>query len=252
VTKLSANVNKLALLRNSRQQNNPNLLWWGERILNWGSHGLTVHPRPDGRHIRYSDVVVLAELIRSRNQAGGSAELNVEGFPSDEYLSLIRQTRPHQCTLVPDPPEALTSNAGWDFVKNKPWLTTTVSQLKDLGCRVSLFLEPAKFTEEQAEALAGIPCDRVELYTESYAHAHEQGPLSPTLEQYIEAAAQATALGLGLNAGHDLNQSNLRTLLDAIPGIQEVSIGHALVCEALLVGVETTIRHYLRILGTTS
>jgi pyridoxine 5-phosphate synthase len=249
MAKLSVNVNKLALLRNSRGKNNPNLLWWGEQILQWGSRGLTIHPRPDGRHIRSADIFALSELIQSWNQAGGSAELNVEGYPSEEYLAVMEQVRPHQCTLVPDPPEALTSSAGWDFVKNMSSLIKIASTLKDCGCRVSLFLEPATFTQEQVDALAAIPCDRVELYTEAYADAFEARRLSPTLEQYVRVAGQVSAIGYGMNAGHDLNQQNLRTLIDAIPAIEEVSIGHALICEALLDGFETTVRRYVAILG---
>lgn len=246
---LSVNINKLALIRNSRGKNNPDLEWWGEKILQWGSHGLTVHPRPDGRHIRNADVPKLEHLIQRWNQAARHpAELNIEGYPSQDYIQLVKETRPHQCTLVPDPPAALTSNAGWDFVKNDDFLKGVCAQLKDLGCRVSLFLDPATISDAQLEALERIDCDRIELYTEAFADAYGTPDFQPVLETYVTAALKAGELGLELNAGHDLNLQNLGALIDAIPEIREVSIGHALTCEALLDGFEKTITHYLRIL----
>src|SRR3984957_11750867 len=167
MTKLSVNVNKLALLRNSRGKNQPDLEWWAEKILEWGCHGVTVHPRPDERHIRRRDLARLAGLVA--HHAG--AEFNVEGYPSADYLALVKEARPDQCTLVPDPPEALTSNAGWDFVLHEKFLTETTKRIRDLGTRVSLFLEPKKFDKVQADCLEKIGCDRVELYTEDYADA---------------------------------------------------------------------------------
>lgn len=245
MTKLSVNVNKLAWLRNSREKNNPNVEEWGRKILQYHAHGLTVHPRPDGRHIRTPDVLALAKLVRDFK----NAEFNVEGYPSEDYFSLVEQTRPDQCTLVPDPPEALTSNAGWDFVKHEKFLIETVKRLKnECGARVSLFLEPKKFDSSQAASLAKIDCDRVELYTEDYADAFEIGALEKVLPIYQKAAQTAVKLGLGLNAGHDLNQKNLAALIDAIPEIDEVSIGHALICEALEQGFAATVKNYLEIL----
>lgn len=244
MTKLSVNVNKLALLRNSREKNNPNLVWWGRKILEWGSHGLTVHPRPDGRHVREGDVDQLAALIAEWNVGRPrTAEFNIEGYPSEDYLKTARRIVPSQCTLVPDPPEALTSNAGWDFVQHQGLLRECVAELRGLGIRVSLFLEPSKFSNVQAEALAKVGCDRVELYTEAYADD------PTTLKDYVRVANKVSDLGLGINAGHDLTQGNLGALIDAIPAIDEVSIGHALTCEALLDGYETTVKNYLKILA---
>lgn len=248
MTKLSVNVNKLAWLRNSREKNNPNLEWWGRKILEWQAHGLTVHPRPDGRHIRTPDVLQLSQIVH-RWKGSPKPEFNVEGYPSAEYFKLVQDAQPHQCTLVPDPPEALTSNAGWDFATHREFLTEVTKRLHDQGARVSLFLEPKKFDEKQAEALSQIGCDRVELYTEDYADAFAEGNLGQILPQYVLAARTATDLDLGLNAGHDLNQKNLGQLIEAIPQIDEVSIGHALICEALVQGFETTIRNYLKILA---
>jgi pyridoxine 5-phosphate synthase len=245
MTKLSVNVNKLATLRNAREKNNPNLEWWGQKILaDWKAHGLTVHPRPDGRHIRHDDVLVLSRIVRSVK----GTEFNIEGYPSDDFFALVKETKPDQCTLVPDPPEAITSNAGWDFVRNEKSLIETTKRLKGFGARVSLFLEPKKFDKAQADSLSKIACDRVELYTEDYADAFDAGTLKNILPVYQEAAATAGKLGLGLNAGHDLNQKNLGILIDAIPAIDEVSIGHALICEALEQGFATTLRNYLQIL----
>jgi len=248
MTKLSVNVNKLAWLRNSREKNNPDVEWWGRKILEWKAHGLTVHPRPDGRHIRTPDVLALSKLVHEW-KGSPQPEFNVEGYPSDQYFDLVKQSRPDQCTLVPDPPEALTSNAGWDFVRNQDFLIEVTKRLHDQGTRVSLFLEPKKFDAKQAEALSKIGCDRVELYTEDFADAFVEGRLPTILPIYQKAAQTATSLGLEINAGHDLNQQNLGSLVDTIPQLAEVSIGHALICEALEQGFETTIRNYLKILA---
>lgn len=249
MTKLSVNVNKLALLRNSRAKDNPNVTAWAKRILEWGSHGLTVHPRPDERHIHRKDAVDLAKLVKSWNQTTSRrVEYNIEGYPSPEYVALIAQTRPDQCTLVPDPPDALTSNSGWDFIEHRNFLIEIVRELKTSGARVSLFLEPAKFTAKQAQALGSIACDRVELYTEAYAEGFAEGVGPQALASYRKCADQVLGLGLGINAGHDLNQKNLGPLIDSIPEIAEVSIGHALICEALQDGLEATVRTYLEIL----
>jgi pyridoxine 5-phosphate synthase len=245
MTKLSVNVNKLALLRNSREKNNPNLLVWGERILGWGAHGLTVHPRPDGRHVRETDVGPLAKLVRNW---GEGTEFNIEGYPSEDFFKMIEGVRPDQCTLVPDPPEALTSNAGWDFVKNQNFLIETVKKLRNLGTRISLFLDPATFDADQMAALKEIKPDRIELSTESYAENFGTGSQKKVLDTYARVSDLVTKMGLGINAGHDLNQKNLGPLADAIPKLLEVSIGHALVCEALDYGFQHAIKGYLDVL----
>jgi pyridoxine 5-phosphate synthase len=250
MTKLSVNVNKLALIRNSRAKNNPNLEWWGEQILNWGGFGITVHPRPDGRHVRTEDVYKLSAMVQRWNKEHSAhAEFNIEGFPSEEYMQLVLAVKPDQCTLVPDPPEALTSNAGWDFLSERDFLSLTVSKLKEIGTRVSLFLDPATFTQPQQEALRSICTDRVELYTESYADAFGTGGMDEVLQTYGEVSRTLKKMGLAINAGHDLNQQNLGTLVKLIPELKEVSIGHALICEALLEGFPQTICNYLSILN---
>lgn len=249
MTNLSVNINKLALIRNSRGKNQPDLEWWGLKILEWGSYGLTVHPRPDGRHVRQDDVPQMAALVRRWNLDGHSAEFNIEGYPSPDYVQLALETKPQQCTLVPDPPEALTSNAGWNFVAHRAFLTDVCKRLKDgAGSRVSLFLDPATLDGEQLDALSKIGCDRIEFYTEAYADAFGTPRFQSVLATYVGAALKIAELGVEMNAGHDLNQRNLGALVDAIPEIREVSIGHALTCEALLEGYEKTVSNYLKIL----
>lgn len=246
MTKLSVNINKLALLRNSRNKNNPDLSWWGKMILEWGAHGLTVHPRPDGRHIRFDDLPTLIKLVRSLK----GREFNIEGYPSDDFLAKVKAIRPDQCTLVPDPPHALTSNAGWDFAQNQRLLQNVCRELQTSGIRVSLFLEPQKFNDEQFAALKTIPCQRIELYTEAFADAFEKAAgFEETIALYRDSVDRVNLLKLGINAGHDLNQKNLTSLLQAIPEIEEVSIGHALTCEALVDGFEKTVKNYLGILS---
>jgi pyridoxine 5-phosphate synthase len=248
MTQLSVNVNKLATLRNSRGKNLPNVLAFSEKILTLGAFGITVHPRPDERHIRLSDVYALKELLSTWQKKGAQVEFNVEGFPSPDFLKLMDKVRPDQCTLVPDPPEALTSNAGWDLQKNEAFLTPIVAALSKFT-RVSLFVEPARFTEPQRAALERIHPQRIELYTEAYTDAFATPLEAQVLATYKSAASQAKALKIGVNAGHDLNQQNLGPLLKAIPWISEVSIGHALFCEALEQGLTHTIRHYQAILA---
>jgi pyridoxine 5-phosphate synthase len=247
MTALSVNVNKLATLRNARGKNRPDVVAFARRILSYGADGLTVHPRPDGRHIRTGDVHALSALVREWNaKSGGAVEFNIEGFPSEDFLRLVEEVLPHQATLVPDPPEALTSNAGWDLENGL--LGEVVPRLTASGVRVSLFVDPARFTPAQGEALTRLKPGRIELYTESYADHYPSGERDAALAPYKQTALYAQARGIGVNAGHDLDQANLGYLLEQIPGIAEVSIGHALICEALEQGLETTIGNYLAII----
>lgn len=249
MTKLSVNVNKLATLRNSRAKNLPDVARAGRQILEWGAHGLTVHPRPDGRHIRTTDVPALAEVVlHHRQKTGDEVEFNVEGYPSPEYLDLIEQVRPDQATLVPDPPDALTSNAGWRVEEQQELLRRVVAPLHKQKVRVSVFVDPAACRERDLDLLVEMKVQRIELYTEAFADAFGSLRESEVTEIYVKTARQAVARGLELNAGHDLNQANLGRLVTAIPQLAEVSIGHALICEALYEGLETTVQNYLRIL----
>jgi pyridoxine 5-phosphate synthase len=234
MTRLSVNINKFATLRNSRGGNNPNLLQITLDCERFGAQGITVHPRPDERHIRYNDVVTVKDHIKT--------EFNIEGFPDKRFLELIELAKPAQATLVPDPPEALTSNAGWDTVKHRLFLSDIVSQLHALGVRTSIFVDPEEKMIEGAKA-AGT--GSIELYTESYAkNFHIDKALA--IKPYVQSAALAQALGLKINAGHDLDLDNLAFLKESIPYLDEVSIGHALVCDALYLGLENTIQLYLR------
>jgi pyridoxine 5-phosphate synthase len=248
MTKLSVNVNKLATLRNSRGKNNPDVAALALKIISYGAQGITVHPRPDERHIRRSDVVALALLVREQK-----VEFNIEGYPSESYLQLIEQVHPDQATLVPDPPEALTSNAGWKLGPNKKFLGQVCERLKRAGARVSVFMDPRDFSPKTgAEAsaqtvkdLTEIGADRIELYTEEYAEAFPTAQRESVTESYQRLAQAAHGAGLGINAGHDLDRANLRHLIEKIPFIDEVSIGHALICDALELGLEKTVRAYL-------
>ena len=238
MTKLSVNVNKVATLRNTRALDIPNVLRLSRIALDAGAHGITVHPRPDQRHIRPGDVHDLASLLRGRYPA---AEFNIEGNPFIEYVHFARDLRPTQCTLVPDSPEAKTSDHGWDLSRPDPRLGNAIEELKSYGCRVSLFMGAAP---EQVRRAAKLGADRVELYTEPYAAAFAKG--DPTaVEPYAEAARAAADVGLGVNAGHDLNLDNLPTLVRRLPNLLEVSIGHALIADALELGMAETIRRYL-------
>jgi pyridoxine 5-phosphate synthase len=243
MTQLSVNINKLATLRNSRGKNNPDLSSWVTRIEAEGVHGITVHPRPDERHIRYQDVRVLRPLVRT--------EFNIEGYPDEAWMRLVEEVQPAQATLVPDPPHALTSDAGWLVQAQASTLEAVVKRLKRQRLRVSLFVDPKTFSTEDARIARDLGVDRVELYTEAFAEAHAKPEalnspaLIEQLKAYRQAADQALACGLGLNAGHDLNLENLPTLLQQIPEIQEVSIGHALICDALNYGMVETLRRYL-------
>ncbi|MBT9394079.1 pyridoxine 5'-phosphate synthase [Hymenobacter sp. NST-14] len=237
MTKLSVNINKIATLRNARGHNRPDLLQAARDIERFGAQGITVHPRPDERHIRYQDVRDLKAVV--------TTELNVEGNPTPDFLDLVREVRPEQVTLVPDAPDAITSNAGWNTVQHQDYLRGIVADLKSLGCRVSIFLDPVP---ELVHAAATTGTDRIELYTEDYARHYAANP-EAALRPYRDAALVAQQLGLGLNAGHDLDLDNLAYLHQHLPGLQEVSIGHALICDALYLGLENTVQLYRRCLS---
>jgi len=237
MTRLSVNLNKVALLRNSRHLDIPSVPGMGAVALAAGARGITVHPRPDQRHIRPDDVAALSVLLRD----WPDAEFNIEGNPFDNLMDYARRYRPHQCTLVPDSPDAFTSDHGWRFPDDLLRLSPVVSELHALGIRVSLFMDP---DAAQMSGAAATGANRVELYTEAYANAFGTAAEQAVLDRYVAAARAATDAGLGISAGHDLNQSNLGRLLDAIPAIEEVSIGHALTAEALEMGMAATVRAY--------
>jgi pyridoxine 5-phosphate synthase len=226
MTKLSVNINKIATLRNARGGNMPNVLTAAINCQLFGADGITVHPRPDERHIRYSDVLDIKPII--------TTEFNIEGYPSDDFITLVLSAKPDQVTLVPDPHDAITSNAGWDTLKNRTFLTSIVSTFRKEGIRTSLFVDTNPVNIENA-ALTGT--DRVELYTEPYANGFSLNAIG-AVEPFIRAAEIARNSGLGLNAGHDLNLDNLRYFHQNIPWLEEVSIGHALICDALYLGLE--------------
>lgn len=240
MTRLSVNINKLATLRNARGGDNPNLISWAKKIQEYGAHGITIHPRPDERHIRRSDVADLRGVI--------STEFNIEGYPSREFLDMVIRVKPEQVTFVPDPPDVLTSNAGWDVKENRTFLKEVIAEMKQASIRTSLFMET---DIDQIEAAAEVDADRIELYTEDYARSRVKGD-SQIIDNYVKAAQCAKEVELGVNAGHDLDLDNLGPLVAAIPFIDEVSIGHALICDALTYGMENTIKLYLRALGHTS
>jgi len=234
MTRLSVNINKIATLRNARGGNNPDVIKTALDCERFGAEGITVHPRPDERHIRYSDVIELKKVV--------TTEFNIEGYPDERYMKLVRETKPTQATLVPDGPDAITSNAGWDTIKHKTLLTDIVREIKSYGVRVSVFVDPVTNMVEGAKAIGA---DRIELYTEPYAsHYHQNREVA--IKPYVEAANIAHQLGLGINAGHDLDLHNLKYLRQSIPQLDEVSIGHALICDALYLGLENTIQLYLR------
>ncbi len=234
MTRLSVNINKIATLRNARGGNNPDVVKTAIDCERFGAQGITVHPRPDERHIRYSDVMALKHVVKT--------EFNIEGYPDSRYMEIIREAKPAQATLVPDPPDAVTSNAGWDTIKHAAMLTEIVSDLKALRTRVSVFVDP---DPRMVEGAAKIGADRIELYTEPYAHQyHTNRELA--VRPYVECARVAAAAGIGINAGHDLDLVNLRFLVQNIRGLDEVSIGHALICDALYYGLENTIQLYLK------
>jgi len=234
MTRLSVNINKFATLRNARGGNNPDVIKVALDCERFGAQGITVHPRPDERHIRFSDVMQLKEVVRT--------EFNIEGYPDERFLAMIKQVKPTQATLVPDGPDVLTSNAGWDTLKNESFLKKIISEIKSMNVRVSLFVDPSV---SMVAGAAKVGADRIELYTEPYAN-HFQSNKDLAAKSYIEAATAAQQLRLGINAGHDLDLKNLKFLKKCIPALDEVSIGHALVCDALYLGLENTIQLYLR------
>jgi pyridoxine 5-phosphate synthase len=245
MTRLSVNLNKVALLRNQRDIGIPSVTEAARICVEAGADGITVHPRPDQRHIRPSDVYELADFL--------SVEFNIEGNPfsgrNGSYpglMEILRLVKPTQATLVPDAPGQSTSDHGWDLKKNAGRVAPLVAELKELGCRVSLFIDPVP---EQITRAAEVGADRVELYTEAYARAHAEGRLDEVFPRYVRAAAHAQSRGLGVNAGHDLNLDNLARFV-SIPGILEVSIGHALIADALKMGLYTTVQEYRKRLGS--
>jgi len=234
MTKLSVNINKIATLRNARGGNNPDVVKVAQDAEKFGAQGITVHPRPDERHIRYQDVLDLKEVV--------TTEFNIEGYPDRRFMELIKTVRPEQVTLVPDPPHVLTSNAGWDTITHQIELKDIIAELKEYGARVSIFINPeVKYFEPAKET----GTDRVELYTEPYAVLFPKSKHA-AVKPFVEVAHLAKKIGLGLNAGHDLDLHNLRFLKESIPFLDEVSIGHALICDALYYGLENTIQMYRR------
>lgn len=234
MTKLSVNVNKIATLRNARGGNLPDLTKVALDCERYGAQGITVHPRPDERHIRYSDVITIKPLL--------TTEFNIEGNPTPQFIELVLKVKPAQVTLVPDDPHQLTSDHGWDTIKHRSFLSDIIARFRETGIRTSIFVDPdIKFIE--GAQLTGT--DRVELYTESYAATYSNNR-EQAIAPFLEAARAALELGIGLNAGHDLNLENLRFFKATIPWLKEVSIGHALVCDALYYGLENTIQLYLR------
>ncbi|RDB05692.1 pyridoxine 5'-phosphate synthase [Runella aurantiaca] len=235
MTRLSVNINKIATLRNSRGGNNPNVVKTALDCEAFGAQGITVHPRPDERHIRYQDVLDLKQVV--------TTEFNIEGNPTElKFIELVLATRPAQVTLVPDALGAITSNAGWDTITHRDRLTDLVQIFKGAGIRVSVFVDPIEVMVEGAKICGA---DRVELYTEPYATEYPENS-EKAVFPYVKAAKVAQEVGLGLNAGHDLSLENLRYLKEQIPHLDEVSIGHALICDALYYGLENTIQMYLR------
>ena len=239
MTKLSVNINKLATLRNARGGNNPDILKAAADIERFGADGITVHPRPDERHIRYCDVFDLKKII--------TTEFNIEGNPTeDKFVELVLANNPTQVTLVPDALGQLTSNHGWNTIQHQDYLKEIIAVFKNAGIRVSIFVDPIT---EMIEAAKSTGTDRIELYTESYAKGFEAGDKEKAIAPFIEAANKANELHIGINAGHDLDLKNLSYFSQKIPGLLEVSIGHALICDAIYLGLENTVQLYKRSVG---
>ena len=234
MTRLSVNINKIATLRNARGGQNPNVVNVAKDCERFGAQGITIHPRPDERHITTQDVYDLAPVV--------TTEFNIEGYPDERFLNLVKENKPTQATLVPDPPGVLTSNAGWDTIKNQDFLKEVIAELKSMGVRTSIFIETSP---ELIENAAKIGTDRIELYTEPYASQYHEDK-KKAVAPFVEAARIANQAGLGINAGHDLSLENLKYLQENISFLDEVSIGHALICDALYYGLENTIQLYLR------
>ena len=233
MTRLSVNINKVATLRNARGHNTPNLLQVAKDIERFGAEGITVHPRPDERHIRYADVRDLSPIVKT--------EFNVEGYPNRVFIDLVKEVKPAQVTLVPDPPGALTSNSGWDTLKNKELLTDVIAEFKKEGIRTSIFVGTDLTLIEGAKLVGA---ERVELYTEPYADLYPVN-IKAAIKPFADAGIFAKQLGLGLNAGHDLSLDNLKFFAENVPALMEVSIGHALISDALYYGLENTVQMYL-------
>lgn len=234
MVKLSVNINKIATLRNARGGNMPNVKEAAIKAQEFGAQGITVHPRPDERHIRYSDVYEIKPII--------TTEFNIEGNPISKFIDLVLEVKPNQVTLVPDADDAITSNAGWDTIKNQSFLTEIISEFKRNGIRTSIFLDP---NPKMVESAAKTGTDRIELYTEAFATEYANRNFTE-IKPYRETADEALKNGLALNAGHDLSLDNLRFFIEQIPEIAEVSIGHALISEAIYMGFENTIQSYLK------
>jgi pyridoxine 5-phosphate synthase len=243
MTALSVNLNKVALLRNQRDLDLPNVVRTGRICLDAGAHGLTVHPRPDQRHARPHDAFDLADLLRAESRHRPGLELNIEGNPFPDFLELVDAVRPQQCTLVPDAPDARTSDRGWDVEREGERLRAVVARLHERGIRVSVFMNPDL---AQIERVPATGADRIELYTEPYARAWGTADLEATTWRYTSSARRAQALGLGVNAGHDLNLHNLGHFCRSVPGVLEVSIGHAITADALDMGWSAAVRAYLK------
>lgn len=240
MTKLSVNINKIATLRNSRGGNNPDLIQSAKNIIEYGAEGITVHPRPDERHIRYADVFALKKLLASTP----GIEFNIEGNPKEQkFVDLVLANIPDQVTLVPDAEGQLTSDHGWDTIKNKDYLIHIITVFQKAGIRVSIFVDP---DEKMISGAKETGTDRIELYTEGYAKDYIAGQPERAIAPYVTAAKKAIELDLGINAGHDLDLHNLACFAKNIPGLLEVSIGHALICDALYLGLENTIQLYKR------
>ena len=236
MTRLSVNINKIATLRNARGGQMPNVVQFAIDCERFGAQGITVHPRPDERHITTQDTYDLAKVV--------TTEYNIEGYPDSRYMTLISDIRPAQATLVPDGPDVLTSNAGWDTEKHQSFLSETLKEISSHGVRTSLFIEPNKHWIELAKKAGA---DRIELYTGPYAEAFGNAPVT-AIKQYIEAIEFAVSIGLAINAGHDLSQENVRYFKQSVCQLDEVSIGHALISDALYLGIENTIQRYLHLL----
>ncbi len=232
MTKLSVNINKIATLRNARGGNNPDVIRTALDLEGFGAQGITVHPRPDERHIRYKDVHELRSLL--------TTEFNIEGYPSEDFCRLVLEVVPEQVTLVPDAPGQLTSNHGWDVSEHQDFLSEVIDAFRAKNIRTSIFIDPVP---AMVEAAARVGADRIEMYTEPYAVAYDKDPAT-AIAPFIETAKACKSLGLGLNAGHDLSLQNLAYFHNQIPWVDEVSIGHALICDALYLGLEETIKRY--------
>ena len=237
MTRLSVNINKIATLRNARGEDYPNLVKTAQDIIKFGAEGITIHPRPDERHIKYSDAYDLKQNI--------STELNIEGNPSKKFINMVSEVKPDQVTLVPDESDAITSNSGWDTVKNFKFLKDVVEEFKSNSIRVSIFIDP---DSKMLEGAKKINADRVELFTGPYAKQYINDK-SNAINRYIDCSEIANKIGMELNAGHDLNQQNLEFFKNNIVNLKEVSIGHALISESLYFGLESTIKSYLKILN---